>query len=137
MRPNAHRMPQPIPSEVSLNVVKVLSLAPTPLSAAAIAKALPFGGRPTPRALQSLLAELVETGKAYRHPTRTKAGKPVYALHPADPAEFLANDLDKLIAAVAAKGFAANDVRRAAVRLLTAESSPIGPDSASKGDTRP
>lgn len=185
-------MPQPISSEVALNVVKVLSLATTPLGAAAIARALPVGGRPTPKALQPLLAQLVadghllctsdsparyitappeawaqrvvlaalskapqpesklkmaltrfferllptaltaltETGKAYRHPARTKAGKPVYALRPADPAEFLANDLDKLIAAVAAKGFAANDVRRAAVRLLTGEPS-------SKGDTRP
>lgn len=192
-------MPQPISSEVALNVVKVLSLATTPLGAAAIARALPVGGRPTPKALQPLLAQLVadghllctsdsppryitappeawaqravlaalskapqsesklkmaltrfferllptaltaltETGKAYRHPARTKAGKPVYALRPADPAEFLANDLDKLIAAVAAKGFAANDVRRAAVRLLTGEPSAIRPDSASKGDTRP
>lgn len=185
-------MAQPIPSEVALNVIKVLSLATTPLGAAAIAKALPVGGRPTPKALQPLLAQLVadgqllctsdsptryisappeawaqrvvlaalskapqpesrlktaltrfferllptaltaltETGKAYLHPARSKAGKPVYALRPADPAEFLANDLDKLIAAVAAKGFAADDVRRAAVRLLTGEPS-------AKRDTRP
>lgn len=179
-RPGSVPMPQQVESDVAVNIVKVLTAATTPLASTAILKALPVGGRPKPKALSTLLTELVdqgrivrggsstakfisapadawaqrallaaltqgartesklksalpggfdrllpaalrsltETGKAHRHPPLKKGGLPAYALQPADPADYLAKDLEKLIAAVAAKGFTLAQVRGGARRLL-------------------
>lgn len=178
--PGSIPMPQAVPSDVATNVIKVLTQATTPMGSTAIAKALPVGGRPKPKALAALLTELVEqgrivqagpstpkfvsapadawaqrallaalsrgprtesklksalpsgfdrllpaalrslteAGKAYRHPPPKKNGKPVFALQPPDAADFLAKDLEKLIAAVASRGFTPAEVRSAARRLL-------------------
>jgi len=67
-----------------------------------------------------VLLTLIDGGEVFRHSPLTRAGKPKYALYPADPIAYFAKDLDKLLAAVAKKGFAPAAVRAAALLHLGA-----------------
>lgn len=184
-------------SELQANIRKALLSGIAPMTRQALAKALPVGGRPGPKALKAQLDAMVAAGqlvcipskmpkftcapieewvqaawlqllskgpqpqvklrkvlpqsfeatldrvleemlskrKIFLHPPPTKARKPLYALEPADPATYLAKNLEKLLAATVQLGFSTNAVREAAIRYLGAQARQAKAKSAGASET--
>jgi hypothetical protein len=105
----------PAPAEQWAQRTVLAALARGPQTDAKLKSALTAAfDKLRPAALQSLIA----AGTVFRHPPKTKAGKPSYALQPADPVPYLDKALQKLIAGTVALGFANDVVRAAIVRHL-------------------
>jgi hypothetical protein len=106
----------PSDADLRTNISKVLGAGNAPMTLAAIAQALPVGGRPTPVALNSLLQLMVNDGSVVHVTGKTDA----YAmpLPTADPLALLSSQLDQLIAGFVARGQPREAVAAAARRHL-------------------
>jgi hypothetical protein len=104
--------------DLQTNIEKVLAAGSAPMTATAIAQALPAGGRPSSTALKSLLRFMVEKGRVVR-----AAGTADAYAAPLRAADLLASvgpELDRLVAGFAARGLSVQSVQAAMRRHLGA-----------------
>jgi hypothetical protein len=136
--------------DLQTNIEKVLAAGAAPMTATAIAQALPLGGRPSSTALKSLLRFMVESGRvvraagradAYAAPLRStgRADAHAAALRSTDLLASVGPELDRLVAGFAARGLSVESVQAAMRRHLgaAAPQQPAPPEASRAPGTAP
>jgi hypothetical protein len=106
--------------EMDAMIRRVLEKAAGPLAPERILRALPKAFRPSKDELGRRLKGMITDGLLFRHPPVPKGRLPRFGLSAPNPADYLEPGLARLVAAIAKKGFAPEDVKAAIARTFAA-----------------